>query len=476
MLYCCCRRGLNTFFRPTQGHIAGLDFHRKRLLTSASTSKPWKHDSIELPVGVSGRVRLDIFSPYRRIAKQHGPRNLLVHLPPGPSIDTTDTASIDVLSQLQNSFPPSTSLVSIQYRLGDGIDTAVSPACFPVPVHDVSTAFEYLTSPTSPINVDYEEPPKICLLGSNIGGALATMLALTEPNEIHALAVIEPMVDWSGLDDVVEQLRASETSTIPQKRQKQRVTTRYGVENQAVMAAAEELIKMRSKLFQTPSAYFDPFASPMLFLRAPGKDTPLATPVPDQCQLDSYGGYDSLGPATHDSQRSSSSTLTSSSGSPYDTSEPSGVETGTEPSSASTIQPRRRKVLRRWPAVGLPESVTLPYVNIFVHPQTPRNAQQPGSEAEDLGKGHAALMRAQGLEMAELMRRACFMGREKSFAEERVQVYGQGQDQQTTGEVEQDSERRVGKDRVHLHEGTALTKAKLQQGAVDWVAGMFARN
>jgi hypothetical protein len=66
----------------------------------------------------------------------------------------------------------------------------------------------------------------------------------------------------------------------------------------------------------------------------------------------------------------------------------------------------------------------LPYVKVFV--QDPSNPPDiPGSEAEavDMNLGHAALMRAQGAELVELMRRACFFGREKSFAEERVRLY-----------------------------------------------------
>ena len=89
------------------------------------------------------------------------------------------------------------------------------------------------------------------------------------------------------------------------------------------------------------------------------------------------------------------------------------------------MPPRRRKVLRRWPAVGQPESVTLPHIKIFVHGQgrPEPNTQGAGeTETTNLTQGYAALMRAQGSEMVELMRRACFIGREKSVGEERVQL------------------------------------------------------
>ncbi|OAP61371.1 hypothetical protein AYL99_03574 [Fonsecaea erecta] len=414
----------------------------------------------------------NVFSPDQHAVDKHGPRDLLVHFPPGPSIGTHDTPSSEDLAQLQHSFPPSTSLVSISYRLGNSIDPAVPPkesTCFPVPVHDVSTAFDYLTSPTSPFNVGFEGPPKICLLGRNIGGALATMLALTKPNEIHALAVIEPMVDWTGLDDVVEQLRVVDTSSPSQKRQKQKVASRYGVDTQSVIAAAEQLIRLRSRLFETPSAYFDPFASPMLFLRASGKDTPLSTTVASQSidhtaldQLDSDGDYDSLGSVDGGSRQRRYSTQTGSPDSPHDTGQPPSDENGSNPISTPTSRPRRRKVLRRWPTVGLPESVTLPYVRIFLESPTHHDIFLPSSEAQDLTRGHAALMRGQGLEMAELMRRACFLGREKSFAEERVHVREQGpEDRQRMDELEQ---------------GSGRCRTGMQENAIEWIAGMFARD
>ena len=271
-------------------------------------------------------------------------------------------------------------------------------------------------------------------MGSHIGGALAAMLALTEPNSVHVLALVEPMLDWVGLDEVADQPRAIESSkfkTSAQKREqrqaqgqalKGRSSTRFAVDNQFVLPAAEELIKLRSKSFKTPSAYFDPFASPMLFLRAPGRDTPLATTVGDQLNDETVpderdSGYrreyapDAFGPHDDDWQSSSSSR---------------GHEANTAFESEPTIPPRRRKVLRRWPAVGNPEDVTLPHVGIFVASESDP-ATSAESTGSDIGIGHAAIMRAQGREMCELMRRACFIGRENGFAEERVQLQLCGQ-------------------------------------------------
>ncbi|EXJ62421.1 hypothetical protein A1O7_02856 [Cladophialophora yegresii CBS 114405] len=263
------------------------------------------------------------------------------------------------------------------------------------------------------------------------------MLALTEPNAIHALVVAEPMVDWVGLDEVLKKAREAATAesltssspNVQAERQAQKRARASKTANlhtaiaPSVVAAVEELVKLRSKLFRTPSAYFDPFSSPLLFLRAPGRDTPLVNATPgdqllsemdqdeDDVDVDVGGGeYTDYGDHEHDTQQSSASKGTSTRITSHD-------EVG-----APTIPPRRRKVLRRWPAVGTPESVTLPHVRIFVQSDVQQKIADGESNAIDSDKGHAALMRAQGTELAELMRRACFIGREKGFAEERVQL------------------------------------------------------
>jgi hypothetical protein len=280
------------------------------------------------------------------------------------------------------------------------------------------------------------------------------MLALTEPNEVHALAVLEPMVDWTGLDEVVERLGEIErSSSTSGKRQKQKSSMRYGVDNQCVIAAGEKLIKLRSTLFPTPSSYFDPFASPLLFLRAPGRDTPLGNNVGEQLvsEMDlfragdgGYGDYDSPGSydedddwrrarrPSHASTPTSAASLSTSPSSrsslPSDSQVTSGdaAEAGfvsdlptSTTSTSREHQPRRRKVLRRWPSIGRPETVLLPYVKVIVQTPTPPS---PDNANLSVDSGHAALMRAQGIELAELLRRACFFGRESGLATERVQL------------------------------------------------------
>ena len=185
------------------------------------------------------------------------------------------------------------------------------------------------------------------------------MLALTCPNLIHSLQVAEPFVDWVSLDERTSKAKDP--------------LTKYSLAH---------LVILRSRLFHSPSAYFDPFASPALFLRAPGRDTPAAHSSPlTENEGDLYAETNSDADAFG----------------PYDDDMTSAVRhTAT----------KRRKVLRRWPPVGRPEDVMLPYTRILLKE----------------GGGLNGILRDQGREMADLMRKTCFRGREKSLGEKRVKI------------------------------------------------------
>ncbi|KIV76996.1 hypothetical protein PV11_08838 [Exophiala sideris] len=429
-----------------------------RHIASIAPERPRVHETIDVPIGVSGRVKLDFWTPSPSVTGEYRQRNILVHLPRGPQPINSSQSSADELSWLSTQLSPTTSLVSINYRLGLQ-DAQTEPTTFPIAIHNVATAFAYITSSTSRFNEGQNDPPKVCLMGSHIGGALATMLALTEPNDIHALAAIQPMVDWVGLDEIVEQLRASEDT--PRKRQRHKSNVRFGVDDQSVLAAAEDLIKLRAQLFPTPSSYFDPFACPMLFLRAPGRDTPLGNTVGDQMVKDlgldeTDGGYGENN-LPRSSGNESTSVSTSSGTSPHVANATFVSDIMTSTTTSPQTPSRRRKVLQRWPSVGPPESTLLPYVNVFV--EALRDQPDTDSPTVNARLGHSALMRAQGSELVELMRRACFYGREKGFAEDRVQL--NDHTAQSAEEASSDPQ------------STSNTTSSMQGSAVKWAEDMF---
>ncbi|KEF61154.1 uncharacterized protein A1O9_02719 [Exophiala aquamarina CBS 119918] len=331
---------------------------------------------------------------------------------------------------------------------------------FPAPVHDVSEGLNFLTSSSSLFNHGHELKPKISLLGTRLGGGLAAMLALTRPNDVHAVTMLEPIVDWVGLDETIKQLQASTGKPVEGRpstskrasREKKRASPFTGVNDKSVLAAAEELSRLRSKLFKTPAAYFDPFASPLLFLRAAGRDTPQETKgdvLMQEMGLENIEDTEniedeSFGPYDDDRGQNSPGPTSSATGALCDESARQSSSDGDSAESVSDIiapeqssatppqaahPPRRRKVLQRWPSVGRPEDVLLPYTKIFLRAsissemKEPTNAVDNLSDTVNLENGLRALLHAQGTEFAELMRRACFYGREIGFANERVKVH-----------------------------------------------------
>ena len=280
------------------------------------------------------------------------------------------------------------------------------------------------------------------------------MLALTMPNAIDTVVVEDPIVDWVILDELLQ----NSDMEMPAKRKGSTSIDALNAVDQA--NAAKQLIDIRTKLFPTPSSYFDAFASPTLFVRAPGRDTPrthaealglLGQPpilTEDACEYGanhpndpplklhpaadivnetkadavaesagSFGPYDDDIPLPpHRSNNNSASPTTSSSSNSSTSPTTSNYSL---PEDASHHQVKRRKVLRRWPPNHRSEDISLPLFNIIISPQLTNNPHHL-SESDKLDLAVQEILRTQGTEFAELLKRACFFGRERSVAEEGV--------------------------------------------------------
>ena len=400
-----------------------------------SRSNLWQcrqSETLSLNVGGNGFVNLDILRPTQHTQN----KRILVRFPPGPVPAGFLQARPPLNSSVLHDGLPDATIVDVQYRLQPRSPKSETDHRFPIPIHDVFTAWDYISNELS--IWDYMAgtkslEPKICLYGSHIGGALALSLALTNPSDIHAITIEDPLVDWPILDEVAV-YDGSKRKTPAGKVDRR----------EAQAEAARELIKLRTRLFRTPSAYFDSFASPTLFLRAPGRDTPLhktAAPVDpeiayvdgvpmrygeeeDEVGLveydrDDYGPYDDDWHAVETRKirnehyrvgddAESTRLSTKDSGQPV----AEGSDGSSDPN--SLISTRRRKVLRRWPPVSQPEEVLLPYVDIIL------NGGSVVEAHSKQGVDISPVTRLQGRELQELLRRACFWGREKGLAEERV--------------------------------------------------------
>jgi hypothetical protein len=223
--------------------------------------------------------------------------------------------------------------------------------------------------------------------------------------------VYNPVADWVSLD---EHVSVALQPTKPKK---------PIIDPELVAAAARELIDTRTQLFSTPSGFFDPFASPTLFLRAPGRDTPathteaLGLLDPETEDILSTPKFDPIDDLYANHSHSPSHSI-------HDLPTPPPTPAPAEPPAplphaSSPARPvRRRKVLRRWPPVGRPEDVLLPHIHIFTSsPTRPPPSLFPHSRPRT---GLQYILTKQAEELATLLRRACFWGRESGFAEERV--------------------------------------------------------
>ncbi|KPI41703.1 6-hydroxynicotinate 3-monooxygenase [Cyphellophora attinorum] len=363
-----------------------------------STRIPFHRETVKVSIGGSGHVDLEIQA---RISDTESRPSVLLQLPAGSRLEAPadpQEAPPDN-ARLRNLH---SAIITIHYRLSSPLPLTATAALdhrFPMPVHDVHTSFAYLTSTILPGLFPYAlEEPRIDVAGSSIGGALATTLALTEPNALNSVTITDALVDWCMLD---EHAGIVEEAPPGNYLRGQRKKAPPSVDPEAIQTAARALIAARTRLFPTPSSFFDPFASPMLFLRAPGRDTPrthaealgLVTSSqeaePEPHDTIAYGPYND----DHDPTRVPS------------------IDSLADSMSNMTLQQqqnrRRRKVIRRWPPIGVPEDVMLPRFQIFSRP--PRNDTD----------GHGWLLHKQATDLADYLRRACFCGREKGFAEDR---------------------------------------------------------
>lgn len=183
---------------------------------------------------------------------------ILVYLPRGSDLFDveSDGSTLNVFRSHVHSH-----IVQVNYRLS-------REHKFPTPVHDVLAGYDWILenllpkrSITRPRRSDHVGRVAVC--GELIGGGLATALALTECRlgelGIIAAAVNNPLVDWVSLDDAP--LARSKYST-------------RGTLQVPSLAETNEFLSLRKELFKRPGAYFDPFASPILFFRSAGANVP----------------------------------------------------------------------------------------------------------------------------------------------------------------------------------------------------------
>lgn len=421
---------------------------------------------------------------------------MILYLPPGPvfrenSNNQHNENQYELDAYNHNAFytqhslatTTSSTIVTVHYRLGtfkspiaDGeaktgtsTDSVKSSSesdpliqyKYPLPIHDTLAVLDWVQ--------ETFQPSQTSVLGTHIGGSLALMLALTESNSLHAVAVLEPVCDWTGLD---EYCAISEEEQ--RKYQQQDEYADAGLDSDMTLGSGPNsdpelhgvipglyrrtrrgrktpsiappdlipLLEARQSLFYIAQQYFDPFASPMLFVRSPATGIPSKFPQyltgseypvpvlqsklhPEEMPLDLWDAIDM-----------------------QDEGELQGADDGWRGMSDGISLPTlhiplfRRKILR-WPPFGLDYGLssatwihpnrrlkrlemTLPYVHIFFRdPNTTTNKASKKPKQKPHKKRKQApetILAHQANDMAQALRRACFFGREKGFAEAGVLI------------------------------------------------------
>ncbi|CAG8947072.1 unnamed protein product [Penicillium salamii] len=471
----CSTRGIALLVhRSRANHLAVACFQRAS--HSTFSSKPnCTDETISLPIGNNGAIFLRITRPSALNLASQGRLerpNVIMYLPPGPlfpqldsNIEQKDDPSLpDTLGQTNGHAAPLTStggspqhvlasttsavVVTVNYRLGeakkkiysseeasqtpeepdevsDQTTDSTSPQPlsykYPTPVHDTLAGFDWIHK-----NLN---PSQLGVFGTHIGGSLALMLALTEARSIKAVAALDPVCDWPILDEYCTRDSASvntsedvDGSTPAPKTKRQR--------RKAAPSDLVPLLEARSRFFATPERCFDSFASPILFLRSAGRDVPRAFP-----RYLTGPGYPV--PVLRETPSKAKAVDDESI---WDLDEYPDAD-GDDVDEFAATATRRRKALSRWPPYGLdyglsgdtwsgPDEgigrleVTLPWVKVFARSGNSSAVDgevstKPVVKAKEGSVGSTVLAR-QADEMVSVMRRACFWGREKGFAERKV--------------------------------------------------------
>lgn len=196
----------------------------------------------------------------------------ILYIPPSRAISTHGNASVakrglsipaaDVVASTLCETAEAT-VVCINYRssqtaaldssltpssaIGSRIDSSQVHYAWPTPIHDVTTAFDWILSNL----VVKEKTTKIGIYGALDGGSLALSLAMTECHTdaqvlVSAIATHDAVVDWVSIPDATP---------------------------------GNALSHVKAASFPPPAtnpgAPFDPFASPIHFLRTPRRTVPL---------------------------------------------------------------------------------------------------------------------------------------------------------------------------------------------------------
>ncbi|EDN10070.1 predicted protein [Histoplasma mississippiense (nom. inval.)] len=382
--------------------------------------------NVQIPIGSSGNISLNILQPITRPAFRR--TNVILYLPPGPLFpndkldtitgfrnDTKNSAYSDPSPSPQHALSSSTlsTVVTVNYRLGQVEENGEQKRYYyPGPVHDTLAGFDWI--------FEHLKPKQLCVFGKHIGAA-------------H-----EPICDWTGLDDyclksdlVPEETFAADEIHSNDNNHGEKTTTTTTVDHNPKKRGRKKkipssppdlvpLLEARSALFRNPVNYFDSFASPALFLRSAGKNTPETIPtyhtggdysIPIFVHSNfSFEPVPELAPELRPKGKAE--------GEAFEISSQSGD------GARNALSSRAGYVFKKVGVSGElgSDPLTEENASCFASPTMPPPRRPRPTRKRTLEADGETILARQGAEMVSLMRNACFWGREKGYAEERVKA------------------------------------------------------
>ncbi|UKZ79266.1 hypothetical protein TrVFT333_007016 [Trichoderma virens FT-333] len=233
----------------------------RRCFSVLRSAHPHIRKTVPITCGSGGSVDIDLYN----IDEFSPPKFLIVHLPPLPE----SANGVKRLPEFLYDWP----VASINYRWtterlnapSQEDDEFLDTAGWPVPMHDVAFAYQWIAEALAPPNYGRGG---IYVYGSHLGAGLAMSLSLTEAHP-HKRFCVRGVAAYNGIYNWTMFLPGHKTLGTKSVRDAMRAIRRSNGN-----ARIDSLQKRLVSLFDEPTNLFDPFASPSLFFHNPGLPIP----------------------------------------------------------------------------------------------------------------------------------------------------------------------------------------------------------
>ncbi|KAL7946656.1 hypothetical protein V8C42DRAFT_318467 [Trichoderma barbatum] len=235
---------------------------RRRCFSVLRSPHPHIRKTVPVTCGSGGSVEVDLYN----VDEFSPTKFLIVHLPPLPESEN----GVKKLPEFLYDWP----VASINYRWAKESPKAtneeddeefIDPCDWPVPMHDVAFAYQWLVEALSPPN---NRRGSIYVYGSHLGAGLGMSLSLTESHP-HKRFCVRGVAAYNGIYNWTMFLLGYRVLGTKNVKDAMKAMRRPNGN-----ARLDSLQQRLVSLFYEPVNLFDPFASPSLFFHNPGLRIP----------------------------------------------------------------------------------------------------------------------------------------------------------------------------------------------------------